>query len=171
MKKLFLFAIVIGISYSLHAQVYVGGSLGAWSKKVGDIETNSISFYPEVGYSFPGNWHAGVVIGFGQTETGDVKNSVYEFTPYAGYTFFQQGIAALFVEAGFSFLHTKPHVGDAVNGFKTGFNPGISIKLSDKLSMRAHFGFLGYQKHAEKNEEFGLRFNAEDLRFGFHYSF
>jgi hypothetical protein len=120
MKKLFLFAIVIGISYSLHAQVYVGGSLGAWSKKVGDIETNSINFYPEVGYSFPGNWHAGVVIGFGQTETGDVKNSVYEFTPYAGYTFFQQGIAALFVEAGFSFLHTKPHVGDAVNGFKTG---------------------------------------------------
>jgi hypothetical protein len=171
MKKLFLFAIVTGISYSLHAQVYLGGSLSAWSKNVYDVKTNSVTFYPEVGYSFPGNWHVGLVVGFGQTETGDVKNSVYEFTPYAGYTLFQQGIAGLFVEGSFSFLQTKPHYGDAVNEFKTGLSPGLSIKLSDRLSMRAHFGFWGYQRHAENNDEFGIRFNAEDLRFGFHYSF
>ena len=155
----------------LQAHVYVGGSLGAWSKKVNDTETNSVNFYPEVGYSFKGNWHEGVVIGFGQTETGDVKNAEYQFTPYVGYTFYQHNITALFVEGGFSLLRKKPHAGDAVDGFKTGFNPGISVKLSDRLSMRAHFGFLGYQSHSEKNEEFGFRFNAEDLRFGFHYSF
>ena len=171
MKKIFLFAILIGISYSLQAQVYVGGSLGAWSKNVNDVKTNSINFYPEVGYSFPGNWHAGVVVGFGHTETGDIKDSEYEFTPYVGYTFYQHSIAALFVEGAFSYVHTKPHVGDALNGIKTGLHPGISVKLSDKLSMRAHFGFLGYQRHTENNDEFGIRFNAEDLRFGFHYSF
>ena len=171
MKKIFLFTLWISITCLLQAQVYVGGSLGAWTKKWNDTETNSINFYPEVGYSFKGNWHVGVVVGFGQTATGDVKNSTYQFTPYAGYTFYQHSIAALFVEGGFSLEHSKPHIGDAETGFKTGLNPGISVKLSDRLSMRAHFGFLGYQRHAEKNEEFGIRFNAEDLRFGFHYSF
>ena len=171
MKKLFFISLFVSVACLLQAQVYVGGSLGFWSKNVHDTKTNSINFYPEVGYSFQGNWHAGLVVGYGQVETGDNKNSEYQLTPYVGYTFYQHSIAALFVEGGFSLMQTKPSVGDAINGFKAGLNPGISVKLSDRLSMRAHFGFLGYQKHAEKNEEFGIQFNAENLRFGFHYSF
>ena len=171
MKKIAFVSILASVACILQAQVYVGGSLGAWNVNMYDVKTTSINFYPEVGYSFKGNWHAGLVVGFGQSKTDDVKKSEYKFTPYIGYTYYQYGIAALFVEGAFSYLHTKPNIGDGVNGFEIGLNPGISVKLGEKLSMRAHFCFLGYQKHGEKYDEFGLRLNAENLRFGFHYSF
>ena len=172
MKKIILIAITVFTSLSLQAQgIYFGGSLGAWTKNDGNLKTNTITFYPEVGYSFENNFHAGIALGLGQIKIGDDKTSEFKFKPYVGYTFYQNEIAALFVEGALSFLHTKPPVGDSFNGFEIGLNPGISVSLAKNLSMRAHFGFLGYRKHSEKQDEFGVRFDAESLRFGFHYSF
>ena len=177
MKKIFFIAIAVFASFSLHAQgVYFGGSLRAWQTKADELKMNTINFYPEVGYSFAGNWHAGVAFGFGHTKISGSPVAVpnvfnFNFTPYAGYTFYQNEIAALFVEGALSFTHSKPKGMDATNGFEIGLNPGISISLAKNLSMRAHFGFLGYQKLDENHDAFGIRFDAESLRFGFHYSF
>ena len=172
MKRLLFIAIIACFSFLLQAQVYVGGSLSAWTEKTDDIKTNTLTFFPEVGYSFTGNWHAGVVVGFGQTGVSGQKDTKYQLTPYAGYTFYKSDIVALFVEGGVSLLRTKPSSGDAYTGFETGLNPGISVSLSKKLSMRAHYGFLGYRKTGLKDDnEYGLKIDFEALRFGFHYSF
>ena len=172
MRRLLFFAVVACVSFSLQAQVYVGGSLSAWTQKSDDVKINTLTFFPEIGYSFTGNWHAGIVVGFGQTGVSGQKDTEYKVTPYVGYTFYQSDIAALFVEGGVSLLHTKPSVGDAFTGFEIGLNPGISVSLSKRLSMRAHYGFLGYRKTGVGDDsEYGLKFDFEALRFGFHYSF
>ena len=171
MKRILLIAVLTCAAYSLQAQIYVGGSLGAWVEKIDDVKHTSLNFFPEIGYGFGNNWHAGLAFGFGQTKVEDAKDNNFRFTPYVGYTFYENQIAVLFVEGAFSFLHTKPAAGDAFNGLEVGLNPGIKVKLSDRLGMRAHYAFCGYRDNGNNNTEFGLRMNLEGLRFGFHYSF
>jgi len=171
MKRVFFIAVLFCAAYALQAQVYIGGSLSAWNEKINDINHTTVNFYPEIGYGFGNNWHAGVVIGFGQTKAGDAKEDNYRFTPYIGYTFYENQIAALFVEGAVSYLHTKPAFGDAMNSLEVGLNPGLKVKLSDRLGMRAHYAFLGFRDNGNGNSEFGIRMNLEGLRFGFHYSF
>ncbi|MDR2938534.1 MAG: outer membrane beta-barrel protein [Prevotellaceae bacterium] len=171
MKKLFLIAALACASYTMQAQgIFVGGSLSAWGEKNSGVKSSTLTFLPEVGYSFGNNWHAGVVLGFGREKTGNQKENLFRFTPYAGYTFYQNEIASLFVEGAFSYLRTKPTGGSAQNGLEVGLSPGLSIKLSPKLSMRAHYGFLGYRKNGDDNG-YGMRFDGESLAFGFHYAF
>jgi hypothetical protein len=170
MKKILFFAVLICASYTVQAQVFVGGSLGVWGEKKNGVKSSSLTFYPEVGYSFGNNWHAGVVVGFGQSKDDGRKENEFRFTPYAGYTFYQNEIGALFVEGALSYTHTKPAGASAVSGFGVGLHPGISVKLSPKLSMRAHYGFLGYTKSGD-DSEYGLRFDGESLAFGFHWAF
>jgi hypothetical protein len=171
MKKVFLIAVLVCTFSSLQAQVYVGGSLSAWRDEVNDIKRTTMNFFPEIGYGFGNNWHAGAVIGFGQTKIEDVKDNLFRLTSYVGYTFYENQIAALFVEGAFSYLRTSPITGEAFNGFEAGLNPGIKVKLSDRLGMRAHYAFLGYRDNGNDHSEFGIRMNLEELRFGFHYSF
>jgi hypothetical protein len=171
MKKVFFTALLVCACYSLQAQIYVGGSLSAWNEKNGDVKQTMLTFFPEIGYGFGNNWHAGVVVGFGQTKIDEAKDNNFRITPYVGYTFYENQIAALFVEGALSYLHTKPNGGSSINGFEAGLNPGIKVKLSDRLGMRAHYAFLGYRDNGNDNSEFGIRMNLEGLRFGFHYSF
>ena len=173
MKKILYIAILFCALYpSLQAQVYIGGSLNAWTETINKVDHTSVNFYPEIGYGFKNHWHIGVVMGFGQTMVdNDVKSSNLKFNPYVGYTFYENQIAALFVEGGFSYLYTKPAYGDEYYGLEVGFNPGIKVKLSNRLSMRAHYAFIGFRDNGNDISEFGIKMNLEALKFGFHYSF
>ena len=60
---------------------------------------------------------------------------------------------------------------------ESGFRPGVALNLSEKFSLVAHVGFLGYQggnRPAKNNgapENWGLDLSSNNLMFGFYYHF
>jgi hypothetical protein len=165
MKKLILLAALICASHALQAQVYIGGSASVWRTEA-NIEQTSFRILPEVGYAFNDRWNAGVVLGYADnTALGDY----IQITPYVDYTFYRRDIVSMFLEAGASTMVTPGLAGNIT--FEAGFRPAIAVRLSDKFSMRAHLGFLGYRDHGDGDREYGLTLDAEALAFGFHYSF
>ncbi len=66
---------------------------------------------------------------------------------------------------------------DTLFAFGIGFKPGISINPTDKFSIVAHIGELGYWgandagKAAGLTSHWGLNFSTLNLNIGFYYNF
>ncbi len=139
---------------------WVGGQVGYWHN---DGE-NTYVITPEVGYDFNSRWAIGTSIGC----AGLDDLVAFEFAPYARWKYYHTGRMTLFLDGGVGIA-----CGD-LNGFRVGFQPGLSIRVSDHFSFLAHVGFLGYCNEYYNGGEgngFGLKFSSSDLKFGFFYTF
>lgn len=180
MKKIMLSLVLTLTSMVASAQVWLGGSLGVniidpvTYDKSGTI--TSITFSPEIGYSFNDKW----AIGFAFNEVfmsqdGESANS-FSFEPYGRFTFAQSGIASFFVEGGLGIGSTKMDSdGNILNKscmeFYVGVRPGVKINLSEKVGLVAKLGFLGYEHVENYYDAFGLSVNNNTLSFGMYYNF
>lgn len=181
MKKLVLMAIAMVLSVAASAQAYVGGSFGITRNTTEDQTYFLIQ--PEVGYNLSDKWAVGGILDFTYNNHGEGHSTVFSIEPYARYTFFQavDNRLRLFLDGGFGIGFGKSkidgHSSDTVTAFEIGLKPGVSFALSERFSLVAHMGFLGYQggndaaKDAGIDETFGLNLSTMNLSFGFYYNF
>lgn len=108
---------------------------------------------------------------------------MFEFNPYARFTYFRtsNNLVQLFIDGGVGVGLGSVDYGDddsdtAVT-WNVGFRPGVAFNFTDKFSVVAHVGFLGYQ--GANNAAFdagyprkgGISFDTRDLTLGFYYNF
>ena len=192
MKKICILAVMAVMAVAASAQLYVGGSVGAWYNDNDGDDLTTITIMPEIGYNLNSKWAVGTTIGYQYQHLhsdlpvilggdGSINVNLFTFAPYARYTFFKSGIVGLFCDGtvGFSAGKTSGELidDDTACVWNIGFRPGISFTLGEHCSIVAHVGFLGYQgannaaKDAGYNEEGGLRLSGNNLSFGFYYTF
>lgn len=64
MKKIMLSLAMALVSVCASAQVYIGGTAGISSNKIGDGDSKTAyALMPEIGYEFNNKWEAGLEIG------------------------------------------------------------------------------------------------------------
>jgi opacity protein-like surface antigen len=151
MKKIILAALVAFVSVSANAQFWAGGSVGFNTSKT-SIDGNELSkenqfrLIPEIGYKLNDKWDIAVALGYNHISgKGIDSQNGFAINPYARYTFAQCGDFSFFADGGFSygFNHTSG-VEDNLNAWEIAIKPGISYALSEKVSLVAHVGNVGW---------------------------
>ncbi len=172
MKKILLTLAFMVTTVVASAQFYVGGSFGFWDND--DAESTTYSIAPEVGYVFNEKLAAGFSITYESAEIKGDEISAFAFSPYARYTFAKIGSLSLFADGGLDIMSVD-------NGYESdtawgiGIKPGLSVAISQKFSVLAHVGYLGY-KNADEfasliyEPGFGLSL-SNNLSLSLYYSF
>lgn len=173
MKKIFAVALVAMMALTANAQVFVGGAVGYNSTKASKNakSVNSFVFTPEVGYNINEDWTVGVTLDYQSTEANDQTLSGIGAGIYGRYNYLKSGMVTLFVEAGVDFLSHNHSRGTE---YSVALRPGLSVALSEKLSLVAKTGLLGYSKESDKlggGSNFGIGVDNTDLSFGLYYNF
>ncbi|MFO7844679.1 MAG: outer membrane beta-barrel protein [Bacteroidales bacterium] len=194
MKKSILLILAIAFSFSLSAQIKVGGAIGfsgQSSKATSEGTTNEgptnikIRLLPNVEYMLSNNLSIGGQIGFSFTQSkndgADTKNSLFMFqiSPYARMYFPLNDNLSFFGEGGIQFARGTEKVtvgnttndGDTQTQFGIGVIPGLSYGLSDKVSLELKTGFLGYQlTSVNDNADPETTTKYNDFRFNINFS-
>ncbi len=173
MKKIMAIALVAMMTLTANAQVFVGGAIGySTSKAKKDAKsTNTFKFAPEIGYNFNENWTAGIELNYNSQEYDGTTTSGIGAGIYGRYNYLKTGVATLFVEAGVDFTSYNH---DRGSNFGVGLRPGVTVALSEKLSLTAKTGILGYSKDSDKRggaSSFGIGVDNTDLSIGLYYNF
>ena len=180
-----LAAFVAVASLTASAQIWVGGEVGfnTW-KTTEDGATlgkgNQFVVAPEVGYKLNDKLDVAVLIGFAHAKNANElfnyeipafeNANGFKLNPYLRYTFAKAGNFSFFADGGFTYALLHP-CGDnkSYNAWEIAIKPGIAYALSDKVSIVAHVGNIGYEfvKHGDwKQNEFGLGLDGNDISFG-----
>ena len=175
MKKIFLTLAAAFVAVTMSAQVYVGGGLGIQSiSHDGDSKT-AYTIMPEIGYNLEENSAVGITLGYTKFSNDDTQ--LYA-APYYRFGLAQLGKVNLFVDATAYFLQDKEDATDIkTNEFGAGLKPGVSMNLSDKVTVATHFGFLGYSNEKEDVDgakainTIGFDFSSINLGFSLYYNF
>lgn len=188
MKKFFTLAVVALASVfgASAGDGYIGGSLGFMhNEEAGKVSTNEFTILPELGYNFNDKWAIGTTIGYDYTHLCGVDTDVhlFVFNPYARFTYFRtdNNLVQLFIDGGAGIGVGSVDYGDddsdtAVT-WNVGFRPGVAFNLTDKFSVVAHIGFLGYQGannaafNAGNPRKGGFMLDSNDLTLGFYFNF
>lgn len=177
MKKIMLSLAMALVSVCASAQVYIGGTAGISSNKVGDADSKvAYKFIPEIGYQFNNKWEAGIEIGI---QKGDVCKiaqvgdaTTFTVAPYVRYTAVDTKLVNLFVEGTVGYGSVSKGGGDY---YEVGIKPGLAVKLSDHVNLISKVGFLGYRgyspDHGKSSSTFGLDVDASNVSFGAIYKF
>lgn len=177
MKKLLLMLVVALTSLCASADnLYAGGSVGFW-RNASDNKTD-FSILPELGYNINSKVSVGASFGYQHTYNDGFKLNLGCVNPYLRYKFFQSGKVDVFVDGGvdlgFGASRYDGHSTDTAVTFGIGFKPGIAYNISDKFSLVAHVGMLGYKggNHASgADKEGGFMLDGNNLSFGFYVNF
>lgn len=187
MKKFFALAMLAIASLCASAEgVYVGGQLGYWHESDNQTSTNTLTILPEIGYNLTSNVAIGSTLGYEYNHIcgAGISTHIFQFNPYLRYTFFKSSnnLVNLFVDGGAGvgagWTHYKG--GDDSKTaciWNIGLRPGVALNLSEKFSLVAHVGLLGYQgandaaKAGGYSDKGGLLLNGNNLSFGFYYNF
>ncbi|MDO4320513.1 MAG: DUF3575 domain-containing protein [Bacteroidales bacterium] len=182
MKKIIASLILAVASLGAYAQdAFIGGSFGV-NRDITDNQTE-FTIAPEIGYKFDSKWSAAVALAYNYNYNDGRKTNVFKINPYARYTYFatENNLVNLFVDGGFGigFGKTKyeDYDGETVTVWSIGFKPGVALNLTNKFSIVAHMGFLGYEgsnnagEAAGYDKKFGLNFSTMNLNLGFYYNF
>ncbi len=190
MKK-FILAVALAFAAVCGAQaegLYVGGQLGYWHDSDDDdvnASTNTLSILPEVGYNLNDNWAIGTTIGYSYKHVcgADLSSHHFQLAPYARYTFFKSSnnLVNLFVDGGVGFgagwVSAAGEESSTACTWNVGLKPGIAINLTEKFSVVAHVGMLGYQgannaaKTVGYHNQGGLLLDNNNLSLGFYFNF
>lgn len=178
MKKFLVMAFMAVMALGASAQVYLGGSIGYAHKTIDvedegetfEVKSDAFTIAPEIGYNLSEKWAVGA--GLEYTWLKDAYNH-FSIHPYARYTYFRtdNNLVQLFVDGGFNIGYMKPDGGDSECTWGIGFEPGIALNLTEKFSLVAHVGFLGYKDEKAAGKTYGLNLDGNDLSFGFYYNF
>ena len=144
--------VAVFAAMNMNAQVYVGGSVGFGSAKVGGGESESTyKIVPEIGYNLNDQWAIGASLGyqkgacnFGSFDFAPGDTEIFTVNPYARYTFLNSNMVNVFIDGGLGFASVK----DGGSLFQVGLRPGIALKANDKISFVAHIGFVGSRLQA-----------------------
>ena len=157
---------------SADAQVYVGGSISAWLDDNYGTETRTLEFLPEVGFSISESWAIGTVLGFSQKRVeSTTTNETFEFSPYARLSYYRTDLVRLFIDGTVSAYSTKYGNSDTQTTIGIGFKPGVALDLSEKVSLVAKFGFIGYRRYGDNRDALGIDLSGNNLSLGFFYTF
>lgn len=198
MKKMILAALVAVASLSANAQVWVGGEVGFSAGKTSVDGTKfgsgaDFSFLPEIGYTLNDKFDIAVGIGFTHFNSNgkdyldfnfkddyagygldDINKNAFILNPYVRYKFVKSGDFTFFVDGGFAYKYIHiSGIEDNGNAWELGLKPGIAYSISDKVSLVAHVGKLGYdfgKVGDTKTNEFSLGI-ANNISFGAYVSF
>ncbi len=182
MKKFLLFALVaiMAISASAQSTWYAGGQVtfGRTTTELSGVSLKStqIAVLPELGYNLTDNVAVGAIFGVDYRKTGDSKLTTFDIKPYLRYTYFKSELVNLFMDGGVGFGIGRANGHTAV-AYSIGLRPGVALNLSERFSLVAHVGFLGYEsgnrpaKHNGVPENWGLNLDSNNLMFGFYYNF
>lgn len=179
MKKIFTLALAAVVSFTAVDKAsaqdkgwWLGGTVAYAHDNTAGIKTDWLSIAPEAGYDFNKKWSVGVAVSYDyikeKTESDKGSGDIFTVSPYARYTFCRAGILSVFVDGGVGFAF-----GDS-DGFKAGLTPGLSVKITERVSFLTHIGFIGYRKdhfNGGNGESYGLKLSSSDLKFGFYYKF
>lgn len=187
MKKILTLALVaIASVFGANAEdIYVGGSLGFMHNDEKGTMTNEFKILPEIGYNFNSRWAVGTTIGYDYIHMcgNDTDIHVFGLDPYARFTYFRtsNNLVQLFVDGGVGIGLGAVDYGDddsdTLVTWNIGFRPGVAFNFTDKFSVVAHIGFLGYQGanntayDAGIPRKGGISFDTNDLTLGFYYNF
>lgn len=219
MKKVLLMAAFAVASLAANAQAYIGGSLGFSNNKtktgtttVTENTNPTFTIAPEVGYALNEKWGIGIKLGFtssntksemtaaGLTATSEDKTTRLSVNPYVRYQALEIGKFNVFVDGGVYFnMNSRKQTATGVPdteyepamGFGLNVTPGVSYKLTDKLSVVATANNLfrfGYTKSMVAKGVNGAptpdaptsidanlntldNFSLGNLMFGFYYNF
>lgn len=186
MKKICLVAIMAVMAFAAKAQLYVGGEIGVWRADGGDNNTarTTAAIMPEIGYNLNEKFAVGTTIGWEHSHVTGKSYNMFGFNPYARYTFFKSGIVSIFCDGAVGFGAGKTSYKDDNNKdsktavtWEIGLKPGVAFKCSDRFSVVAHLGMLGYQgaNNAAKDggavDQWGLMFSGNNISLGFYYNF
>lgn len=177
MKKIILMAVMAVMTLTAAAQNwYAGGNVGFWRNS--SENTTEFNILPEVGYNLNSNWAIGATFGYAHSYEDGLSINLGVINPYARYTFFSNEKVNLFVDGGvdlgFGASKYDGESSDTAVTYGIGFKPGLSYNISEKFSLIAHLGFLGYEggndaSHAA--DQGGLKFHTDNLSIGFYYNF
>ena len=167
MKKIMLSLAMALVSVCASAQIYIGGTAGISSNKIGDGDSKTAyTLMPEIGYEFNNKWEAGLEIGIKKGDVCELKAvpeaTTFIVAPYVRYTAVETKLVNLFVEGtiGYGSVSIKP---------------GLAVKLSDHVNFITKVGFLGYRgyspDHGDNWSTFGLNVDASNISFGAIYKF
>lgn len=117
----------------------------------------------------------------------DMDLSSFRIAPYARYTFVKAGNFEFFLEGGIAYSYIKVkstadvdgtpvNVDDNLSAFEINIRPGIAFNCSDKFSLVAKIGSLGYQRAKVDDMDitlsrFGLDVDGNNIMFGAFYKF
>lgn len=189
MKKFLAIAVAaIATVFSASADNwYAGGNIGFWheSGEGKELSTNEFFIQPEVGYNINSQWAVGLGIGYDLKGFCNAKTTdhFFNFDPYARFSYFRtsNNLVQLFVDGTVGFgAGVRNHDGDSSDTalkWHVGFRPGVAFNVTDRFSIVAHLGFLGYNgandeaKAMGYRNEGGLKFTTNDLKLGFYFNF
>lgn len=197
MKKMILTALVAVASITANAQIWVGGNVGldfTRYRVTPSADATTVTHFailPEVGYTLSDKWDLAIKVGDEYSKrTDDDAMNVFVVNPYARYTFFTTGKVGFFVDLGFSIKTGDMYVeGNNSNytdmvkysvfgakedetQFGVGVRPGIKYAASDKVTLVASIGGLGFSRYTKSNvNNFGFNADGNALQFGCYYSF
>ncbi len=181
MKKVMMTLVAAMITVAASAQVYVGGSLGIGSVKLGanDAKT-SFKIVPEIGYNINDEWAVGLAIGYQQGECKlgkadylqETEMKLFGVNPYVRNTFVRTKYVNVFVDGGLTYQTIK----DFGSDFQIGLKPGVAVNFNDKLSFVAHIGFIGYETFSPKGDgkssnTVGVDLDGNNITFGLYWNF
>jgi len=173
MKKMILAALVAVASLSANAQVWLGGEAGFNVSSHKGYDRTDFSIMPEIGYSLNDKWDLAVKVGYEYSKIDsdvadilDTDEGHFVINPYARYTFYTTGKVGFFLDGGFSI---KTDVNDET-AWGIGIRPGVKFAASDKITLVAHLGGLGYEKCGD-DSSFGLGVTGNALSLGLYYAF
>ena len=91
MKKIMLSLAMALVSVCASAQVYIGGTAGISSNKIGDGDSKTAyTLMPEIGYEFNNKWEAGLEIGIKKGDVCELREvreaTTFIVAPYVRYT-------------------------------------------------------------------------------------
>ena len=177
MKKFLVAAIMAIMSLGAFAQDwYAGGSVGFW-RNSGKNET-TFNILPEIGYNLTNKVAVGAVVGYSYNYFDKVNRHLIEIDPYLRYSFYKNSRINVFVDGGvdlgFGVSKVDHHSSKTAVVFGVGFKPGIAYNFTDRFSIVAHVGFLGYHggnKASHEPDTGGFYLDGNDLSFGLYYNF
>ena len=167
---------------------FIGGSLGYWHESSNanqDFSTNTLTILPEAGYNFNSKWAVGTQIGYEMVSICGANSDghMFQFNPYARWSYFRtsNNLVQLFLDGTVGIgvgglTYDGDSEGNAVT-WKVGVRPGVAINLTDKFSLVAHFGMVGYEDANDDaralgySKQGGLLLNPGSIDFGFYFNF
>ena len=180
MKKLIAIAMFLVACIGTNAQIFVGGSLGFESTKATKDSDSQInwSIVPEIGYKINKSFSVALQLGYSYEyyESGnyidDNSLDMFLISPYVRYTFGKSGLAKFFVDCG----GTISIIGGTYEGYiwGAGLRPGLIIEASEKISLVAKLGYMGYSANSDDlggGSSFGFGLDNSNFSFGVFYNF
>ena len=177
MKKIMLSLAMALVSVCASAQVYIGGTAGISSNKIGGGDSKTAyTLMPEIGYEFNNKWEAGLEIGIKKGEVCKLspvgESTTFTVAPYVRYTAVETKLVNLFLEGTIGYNSYSKGGGEA---YEVGIKPGLAVKLSDHVNFITKVGFLGYKgyspDHGDNSSTFGVNVDASNISFGAIYKF